>query len=358
MDAASHILLGACVAQIPRQNTAKQTSQQVLALQLGFWQRAAIGSIAGIFPDIDFLLFFYNPVEFLAYWHRAETHSLLLAPIWSWLIFWFVSFLPGFSCHRLTIYWIALLGILSHVLSDSLTTYGTQWFAPLSKLRIGANLLFVFDGYFTITLLICFYWLWQKQTRASLTILLLPLIYLAIVSLGKVAIHWQLERSSKRPLPHASVSLLPQPFSPGYWQAIQRDKAETYQAYVKWFDDPIATQISRLLSKPGYSPNFQSSDQLYWQSYSLLPQNQTHRETARIAWRQEAFKPFRDFAVFPVFYQQQEIENMECFWFSDLRYHWPDFLPPFRYGMCLESGDKWHLYRMQYLSATRVKISH
>ena len=207
MDVVTHVLVGACVAQIPSQSTRNNST-----LNLSFYQRAMIGGIAAIFPDIDYLLFFWTPLEFLAYWHRAETHSLLLAPLWALLLtkLWMLS--HHFKQFRSLVFWICLLGLLSHSMIDSLTTYGTQWFAPLSDYRISWNLLFVLDGYFTICIVITFFWMYFSQSKKlALFVFLLPLSYLFFVYQIKLVAYQQITTNSIDK--SSTVSLLPQPLS-------------------------------------------------------------------------------------------------------------------------------------------------
>ncbi len=350
MDVVTHVLVGACVAQIPRQSDGNNTK-----LDLNFHQRAMIGGIAAIFPDIDYLLFFWNPLEFLAYWHRAETHSLLLAPLWAWLLtkVWMRS--RRLKPFRHLIFWVSLFGLLSHSMIDSLTTYGTQWFAPLSDYRISWNLLFVLDGYFTICVAITLWCLYFKhKTKFAFLIFVLPLSYLLFVAQIKLAAYQQISlQLVEQP---STLSILPQPFSPFYWQIIKQNKNNIGQAYIHVTDDPIALLISKLLGKQGYQDSFQSIEQLHWKDYSLTPQNAHLQAEASMVWHHQSFKAFRDFAVYPIYYQHTKTGSAPCVWFSDLRYHWPGFLPSFRYGMCSEKGNTWTVHRMKYLTREPTQL--
>ena len=351
MDVVTHILVGACVAQIPSQSIRNNST-----LNLSFYQRAMIGGIAAIFPDIDYLLFFWNPLEFLAYWHRAETHSLLLAPLWALLLtkLWMLS--HHFKQFRSLVFWICLLGLLSHSMIDSLTTYGTQWFAPLSDYRISWNLLFVLDGYFTICMLITFLWMYFRQNKKlAFFVFLLPLSYLFFVHQIKLVAYQEITSNSIDK--SSTVSLLPQPFSPLYWQVIRQNKENINQAYLRVADDPIAPLISTLIGKKYYQDNFQPLRQLQWGNYSLTPKSLHLRAEASMVWHHESFRAFRDFVVYPIYYQHTKVGLDTCVWFSDLRYHWPDFLPSFRYGMCSGEGKTWTVHRMKYLTSDPVRFN-
>ena len=124
MDTVTHMLVGACCSQLPGEFSK--------ASNLSKRGQLSIGSIAAVFPDIDYLLFYINSIDFLAYWHRAETHSLILAPLWAIIFTWMVVFMPNFKACKKEIFQISTLAILSHCLIDSFTAYGTQWFKPFS----------------------------------------------------------------------------------------------------------------------------------------------------------------------------------------------------------------------------------
>jgi len=348
MDIITHIVVGACVAQIPRQSTTNDST-----LKLSFYQRAIIGGSAALFPDIDYLLFLWNPLEFLAYWHRAETHSLLLVPVWAVLITKLWTMSDRLKPYQSLIFWICLLSIVSHSLVDSLTVFGTQWFSPFSDYRISWNLLFIIDIYFTmlvITTLIGLY-CWQHKNSVFL-LLLLPISYLLFVHQIKQTAYQAVATSSS-----ATITLLPQPFSPFYWHVIKTEKLHTSSAYFRLASDPLAPFLSGLLGKKQYSNHFQLLPNLQWVDYVLLPKDSQLRADAKTVWNHQSFRAFKDFAVYPIFYQRNNQGGEICIWFSDLRYHSPELLPSFRYGMCKGAEKNWIVQRMKYLTQESVKIT-
>lgn len=343
MDIVTHVLAGACVAQIPRQLTKTNANQK-----LSFYQCAMIGAVAVAFPDIDYMLFLWNPLEFLAYWHRAETHSLVLAPLW--------SLKESYKPHRQLIFWISLLALLSHSMIDSLTIYGIQWFAPFSDISINWNLLFVIDVYFTVCLVITFLCLHLKQNqKAAHFMFLLPICYLLFVMQIKTQAEQNILLNNKDN--GSSIALLPQPFSPFHWNVIIKNDENLTQAYLKLINDPLSGIKSSIIGKKRYQSNYQSSEYLLWNNYSLVPENQQLQSDAITVWNHDSFKAFRDFAIYPVFYKHTKVGDDSCIWFSDLRYHWPEFIPSFRYGMCsldLKNGGR--VYRLKYFSEKRDKV--
>jgi membrane-bound metal-dependent hydrolase YbcI (DUF457 family) len=103
-----------------------------------------------IFPDIDVVrdIFSHNDLLMIT-WHRSITHSLLCLPIFALLL----AALTRASCRRLG--WeapsFALLtgiyaaGILSHILLDLVTTFGTMIWSPLEYSRPAWDLIFIVD---------------------------------------------------------------------------------------------------------------------------------------------------------------------------------------------------------------------
>ena len=342
MDALTHIVIGASVAQLPL-GSSKTT--------MSFKQRAFVGATAALFPDIDYVLFPLNPLEFLAYWHRAETHSIVLAPLWALLLWLGWSLFKDMRKHGILVYWISLAVLLSHIILDSLTMYGTQWLAPLSNHKISMDLLFVVDSYFTLSAVIVLAALFFKQTSTlRWLVVLVPIAYLSLVYQIKHQAYQQVV-SIDQPIDlNSTLTLLPQPFSPFYWQVIQQSHSEINQAYLRLIDDPIATTISSFLGKQSQQDYYQLPDQLKWNDFSLLPKESSLHEQAKEIWVHKSFEPFQDFAVYPVFYQVENENQQICIWFSDLRYHWPNSIPSFRYGMCKTNTQEWKLYRKRYFS--------
>lgn len=347
MDALTHAIVGAAIAQLPRnKGINKQCS-------LSWQKRAVIGASAALFPDIDYLLFFINPLDFLAYWHRAETHSLLLAPLWAWLL---AQCWRRFTCWQLPttqLYWLCFLALISHPLLDSLTTFGTQWFAPLSRYRVSFNVLFVIDVYFSAIALCSFLLLIRvNQQVVKILTLLLPVCYLLVV----ISIKHNVKHSLTGNL--QAITLLPQPFSLFYWQAIKQTEQGFSQAYIKLGKDPVGIWLSNTLGLSQQQASYQRSDQLTWQHFNTLPLEPIMNNHALQVWQHLKFQPFHQFSAYPIFYDYQHTLQHTCVWFSDLRYHWPNITPSFRYGMCRQNqGDikiDWQVYRMKYFSEQAV----
>ena len=92
-----------------------------------------IAAIAGVFPDIDYLSFWINPLAFIAEWHRSITHSLFMAPIWGiFLTGIILVVVPRFRGSAKLVLFYSIVGVVSHILLDILTVYGTEIYYPFS----------------------------------------------------------------------------------------------------------------------------------------------------------------------------------------------------------------------------------
>lgn len=121
------------------------------------------GAILGTIPDLDVLLGqFLNPVNSVVI-HRGLSHSLLffvlLSPILGWLITKIERDKINFRTASLLVFWC----LLTHVLLDMFTSWGTQFFWPLPY-RIALKTIFVIDPLYTVPLLISLILAWRKPT--------------------------------------------------------------------------------------------------------------------------------------------------------------------------------------------------
>ncbi|QQS31199.1 MAG: metal-dependent hydrolase [Sphingobacteriales bacterium] len=144
MDSITQFTLGAAIGEA------------VLGKKIG--NKAVLwGGFAGTIPDLDVM---FSPlldnVQRLGF-HRGYSHSLLFAlivgPILGWL-FW--KWYKNHPAQTTLQDWVKLflLGIITHPILDSFTTYGTQLFLPFSDYRVGLNNIFIVDPIYTIPFLL------------------------------------------------------------------------------------------------------------------------------------------------------------------------------------------------------------
>jgi membrane-bound metal-dependent hydrolase YbcI (DUF457 family) len=110
--------------------------------------------LGAIFPDSDVIRDFFSSDKLLIVtWHRSITHSLVMLPLWALLL---AGITRAFANRRkweapsfaaLTAIYAA--GILSHILLDLVTSFGTMIWSPLQWSRPAWDLIFIVD--FTLT---------------------------------------------------------------------------------------------------------------------------------------------------------------------------------------------------------------
>ena len=203
MDPLTHAISGAVLARaLPKQPLPHK--------QLFFLILLAMA------PDADILLRILSDTVYLQH-HRGLTHSLLMAPLWGWLIF---SLCSRDVKKQPVMPWLIGLALLLHICLDLITTFGTMILAPLSDWRASLDLIFIIDPLFTSCLLIPLLLglKWQSHVRK-----LAVLSVILMCSYLGLAYHNQQQAIdlARRGQPDASAyNALPMAFSPFHWQLI------------------------------------------------------------------------------------------------------------------------------------------
>lgn len=119
------------------------------------------GAILGTIPDLDVVVGqFLNPVNGVAI-HRGLSHSLLFFVLLSPILGWWITKIErdkiNFRNASLLVFWC----LLTHVLLDIFTSWGTQILWPLPY-RVALKTIFVIDPLYTVPLLISLILAWRK----------------------------------------------------------------------------------------------------------------------------------------------------------------------------------------------------
>ena len=119
-----------------------------------------LGCLGGFLPDLDVMtgIVLADPWVQLTV-HRGITHSLFFEPLFGLLLGWIFW---RWNNRRTSFWWwylLAFLVLFTHPLLDCCTSYGTQIFAPFSKVRVAWNCVSIIDIFYStplfLTLLIC-----------------------------------------------------------------------------------------------------------------------------------------------------------------------------------------------------------
>lgn len=155
MDTITHGIAGALISK------ALFNGDDLFALRPMNRQRIVTWStmLGAIFPDSDVFRDIFSRNELLVItWHRGVTHSLLCLPIFAlllaaltrWVARWRKWDAPSFG----VLAGIYAVGILSHILLDLVTSFGTMAWSPVTWSRPAWDLIFIVDFTFTGIMLV------------------------------------------------------------------------------------------------------------------------------------------------------------------------------------------------------------
>jgi membrane-bound metal-dependent hydrolase YbcI (DUF457 family) len=150
MDTITHGIAGALIGKAIFRGEDMFASAPINRGRVITWSQM----LGAIFPDSDvFRDLFSSDKLLIVTWHRSLTHSLVLLPLWALLLAAITQALarwrkweaPPFAA----LIGIYAVGLLSHILLDLVTSFGTMIWSPLQWSRPAWDLIFIID--FTLT---------------------------------------------------------------------------------------------------------------------------------------------------------------------------------------------------------------
>jgi membrane-bound metal-dependent hydrolase YbcI (DUF457 family) len=154
MDTITHGIAGALIGKAVFRGEDMFASRPMNRQRILTWSLM----LGAIFPDSDVLRDIFSHDKLLIVtWHRSITHSLILLPLWALLLAWTTHVFcrwrkweaPSFAA----LVGIYAVGILSHILLDLVTTFGTMIWSPLEWSRPAWDMIFIVDFTLSGTLL-------------------------------------------------------------------------------------------------------------------------------------------------------------------------------------------------------------
>jgi inner membrane protein len=108
-------------------------------------------TVCSVLPDLDVLL----PGGGLDYLvsHRGMSHSFFGVGLMALVVAWIARKMGVQSRSFGHVYLASLLGFMTHIFFDLVTTFGTLVFAPLSNYRMAWDVLFIIDPYLDVLLI-------------------------------------------------------------------------------------------------------------------------------------------------------------------------------------------------------------
>ncbi len=203
MDTPSHGLAGAL---LDRSLTDRPGAKAAL------W----IGFLAAMLPDLDFY-FLADRLDYLRN-HRGWSHSLVYLPVFALAIAYIAKlFFPRARFRDLWLF--GAVGILSHILFDWMTSFGTMFFVPLSRMRFALDWVFIIDPFFTAIPAVALLFALRRPDRGRRTarigaaVLLGYIVFCGFLHARALAIWRRMDAVA----PGTTVAVLPQLLSPFRW---------------------------------------------------------------------------------------------------------------------------------------------
>lgn len=337
MDTLTHALSGALLARATAPRDAPPRSIP---------RRIAAGFFACAFPDLDFVIGFIGPVEYLMH-HRGATHSILLAPLWAIAVAWVLAKILREPRGWRALYGVCLLGIAAHIAGDLITSFGTMILAPFSNARFAWGTTFIIDLWFSGIILAG---LLASALRYRSRV---PSIAACVVLAGYVlfqgwakseALEFAARHAASLGLANAEITAYPRAVSPFNWTVYVSDAEVHRYAHINL----VRTQAQSAGPGDGFVARldapFLPLAEARWETRTRFGATRAERELARSAWESGTLDFFRWFAEKPAF--DSRTQGSDCVWFVDLRFLNPgrDWVP-FRFGACRESASApWRAY--------------
>jgi inner membrane protein len=189
-----------------------------------------LGAAAAMIPDLDFL-FFSTRLDYLRE-HRGWTHSFLVLPFLA-LALALLARVADRRARLVTLWLFAAVGILTHILFDWITSFGTMFFTPLTRTRYSLDWVFILDPIFTtialaaLVLSLVFRGHGRRIATAGAGVLA---AYIALCALlhARALSTW---KRMDQPPPGVRVAVLPQFLSPFRWMGISEHDDEIHVAF-------------------------------------------------------------------------------------------------------------------------------
>jgi inner membrane protein len=317
MDSFTHTLTGGLIARA------------IDDKKVGTWGTIA-GLAVGFFPDTDFVLGLFNRQFYLEY-HRDFTHSLILIPFYA-LFFSWVFVKLSTRPHFWSFYKICLPVLVSHVLLDLLTSFGTMIFSPFFEHRYAWDLIFIIDLVFSAIIIfpLIASLFWKRKSRLICRGALIGLalyVFFCWIQHGRGL---ELAKTFARNLDEevVRVASLPQPTSPFRWANYVETKDRVYQGFIDFLRREPPGPI------PHSGSSFEKLGNLYYPPGKIEYQSWTKLQSSpwvEKAMATEGVKFYYWFARFPVVKSVNSNNGRHRVEFMDVRFLLPGIRTPFIY---------------------------
>jgi len=244
MDSLTQVALGAAVGEA------------VLGRKVG--RKAALwGAVCGTMPDLDVFVPMGDPIKDFTY-HRSFSHSIFVLSLLTPLIVWLILKLhPKARLYRTQWIWLVWLCLITHVLLDSFTVYGTQIFWPLWTTPMTWSSIFIIDPLYTLPLLfgvIAALVAARRKTwghKANWVGLVLSSLYLTWTVGAKLHVEQVADRAlAQLPAQSPRVLTTPAPLNSLLWRILVVDDEHYYEGFYSLLDEDEKVRFERYPRSP------------------------------------------------------------------------------------------------------------
>jgi inner membrane protein len=215
------------------------------------------GGIVATIPDLDVFVPLGDPVSDFTY-HRSASHSIfiltLITPLVAWLI---LRIHPGERERKSAWLGMVWLALITHVLLDCFTIYGTQIFWPLWPEPVAWGTVFIVDPLYTVPLLVAVaggFWLRrdpQRIRRWSTVGLVISSGYLAFTVGAKVHVERVVaETLEEQGIAHAHLLTGPTFFNTILWRTVVMTDGAYLEGFYSLLDPGRELQFNRYPTQP------------------------------------------------------------------------------------------------------------
>lgn len=311
---------------------------------LGYW-RAAAGAIGGAFPHIDIL--FYGIGGGFGLLHQyAETWSLILCPVFSWMIACGLSwvnkgYLPESPKTWQKFFTPTLAAMLTSILLGVITENGVALLAPFWQAKLGFGILYSFDiGVFIGLILFLALAVVLPRIRIEIAQVVLALLigYTGVATTFKLKADAIADRyAAAMEIEVDRTFTLPQPLSPFYWRIIIKtadNRLHDTRVSLKRKHTIVVTPETSALrrAKAAYKPVHEA----VWRIYNRFGYEDP--EFAAAAWRSNISHRLGWASRFAVLKDFVTYDNMRCARFKDLRFEGAQYGNLGEYLLCQQSA--------------------
>ena len=344
MDPVTHVATGLILSQL-------------LPTPSRVWGAVA-GAIFALLPDLDYLLMAVDRLAFLRH-HRGFTHSFLAIPLFALLGAGLGWALAGPRWFR-PLFVLGLAVLVSHLLLDLATPFGTQIFSPFSRRKVALDWLFIIDPYLTALLVAgaaaaLFSPNWGRQVGA--VFLTAAVAYISLCGFYHHRALTLAQQVFKEEPGKITVAALPQPFSCRRWHLLGAGPERISQAFVQL---PYPASLGkgtafRITNAAAINPH----QDCRAPAGSYQPPQDLTVHTWTGAWpAPREFPPeakrildiYLEFARFPLLFRAQNLGEEQLVEWLDLRFSVPGRAFPFVLQFRLDRQGqlrKWLLGRSQ-----------